>query len=540
MRRGVPWRSATTLRSRRPTPPSPPVPSSRSRSSRSRSSRSPSSLHRKSRKTSAGTDDLSAALLRLDEITRRLRRECPWDREQDERSIVPHTVEEAYELADAAHGGDDAKLLDELGDVLFQVYFLALLLEERGQGDLAAVAEHCRREADPPAPARVRRQGRRDRRGRGAQLDRDQARRKSGPAMSSGTFPTRIRRPFTPRRCSAEPRTPAWTPSAPPSRRSRMLVVCDSILATGDQSFERVGRLLWDVAAARALGVDPEVALRQHANESGERSKGRSERDREGARAADPRQPRQPDGRGGRGPALRRGGTRRRALGASTGEFEAVELRDGGDAWGARACRRPWPTSTASWRRGQGDRGGRPGGARPGPDRLRRHAQQGPAGRQRAILGVSLAAAKAAAPRPGVPLWRYVGGEAAHVLPVPMMNVLNGGSRGQQGRLPGVHDRARGGGLVRRRAAHRRGGLPRAQAHAARSRPVHRGGRRGRLRPDLDSNEAALEALVEGIEAAGHRPGEDVVIALDPATSEIFEGGSYVLEHEGRSSRTSS
>jgi len=88
--------------------------------------------------------DLSAALLRLDEITRRLRRECPWDREQDERSIVPHTVEEAYELADAAHSSDDDKLLDELGDVLFQVYFLALLLEERGKGDLAAVAEHCR------------------------------------------------------------------------------------------------------------------------------------------------------------------------------------------------------------------------------------------------------------------------------------------------------------------------------------------------------------------------------------------------------------
>jgi MazG family protein len=89
-------------------------------------------------------DDLSAALLRLDEITRLLRRECPWDREQDERSIVPHTVEEAYELADAAESGDDAKLLDELGDVLFQVYFLSLLLEERGSGSLAEVAEHCR------------------------------------------------------------------------------------------------------------------------------------------------------------------------------------------------------------------------------------------------------------------------------------------------------------------------------------------------------------------------------------------------------------
>jgi len=88
--------------------------------------------------------DLATALTRLDEITRRLRRDCPWDREQDERSIVPHTVEEAYELADAAHSGDDAKLVDELGDVLFQVYFLALLLEERGEGSLAEVADHVR------------------------------------------------------------------------------------------------------------------------------------------------------------------------------------------------------------------------------------------------------------------------------------------------------------------------------------------------------------------------------------------------------------
>ena len=85
--------------------------------------------------------DALAAIARLDEITRRLRRDCPWDREQDERSIVPHTVEEAYELADAAARGDDAKLIDELGDVLFQVHFLALLLEERGGGDLRQVAE---------------------------------------------------------------------------------------------------------------------------------------------------------------------------------------------------------------------------------------------------------------------------------------------------------------------------------------------------------------------------------------------------------------
>src|SRR3954467_4210521 len=86
--------------------------------------------------------DVAAAVARLDALTRRLRRDCPWDREQDERSVVPHTVEEAYELADAAQGRDDAKLLDELGDVLFQVHFLSLLLEERGAGDMAKVADH--------------------------------------------------------------------------------------------------------------------------------------------------------------------------------------------------------------------------------------------------------------------------------------------------------------------------------------------------------------------------------------------------------------
>ncbi len=91
----------------------------------------------------AGADDITAALGRLDQVTRRLRVECPWDREQTAVTIVPHTVEEAYELADAANSGDDAKLLDELGDVLFQVHFLALLLEERGAGDLAQVATHA-------------------------------------------------------------------------------------------------------------------------------------------------------------------------------------------------------------------------------------------------------------------------------------------------------------------------------------------------------------------------------------------------------------
>jgi MazG family protein len=110
---------------------------------------------------------LAEALLDLQELTRRLRRECPWDREQTERTIVPHTVEEAYEVAEAALAGDDAALHDELGDLLFQVVFLALLLEERGRGDLESAARsvhdklvrrhpHVFGDAEARTPGRVR------------------------------------------------------------------------------------------------------------------------------------------------------------------------------------------------------------------------------------------------------------------------------------------------------------------------------------------------------------------------------------------------
>src|SRR5438874_4335299 len=90
----------------------------------------------------AEMEGLAEALLELQRLTERLRRECPWDREQTASTIVPHTVEEAYEVADAALADDPAKLLDELGDLLFQVYFLALLLEEEGRGGLEAVARN--------------------------------------------------------------------------------------------------------------------------------------------------------------------------------------------------------------------------------------------------------------------------------------------------------------------------------------------------------------------------------------------------------------
>jgi MazG family protein len=83
---------------------------------------------------------LADALLALDVLTARLRRDCPWDREQTVGTIVPHTVEEAYEVSEAAEGGPGPKLVDELGDLLFQVYFLSLLCDEAGEGDLAEVA----------------------------------------------------------------------------------------------------------------------------------------------------------------------------------------------------------------------------------------------------------------------------------------------------------------------------------------------------------------------------------------------------------------
>ena len=110
---------------------------------------------------------LAEALLELQQLTERLRRECPWDREQTARTIVPHTVEEAYEVADAALADDDDKLLDELGDLLFQVFFLSLLLQERGLGDLEAVTRnvhaklvrrhpHVFGDVDAATPARVK------------------------------------------------------------------------------------------------------------------------------------------------------------------------------------------------------------------------------------------------------------------------------------------------------------------------------------------------------------------------------------------------
>jgi enolase 1/2/3 len=221
--------------------------------------------------------------------------------------------------------------------------------------------------------------------------------------------------------------------------------------------------------------------------------------------------------------------------GASTGEFEAVELRDGGDAYlgngvGTAVANVDGELAQAVLGLDANDQqavdramiaaDGTPNKARFGAN---------------AILGISLAVAHAAAAEAGQPLWRHLGGAEANTLPVPMMNVLNGGAHADNKvdfqefmiipcGAPSFSEALRTGAEVfhsLKKALHERG-LGTA------------GGDEGGFAPDLDSNEAALQMLIAGIEAAGYTPGEDVGIALDPATSEIYENGSYDLEHEGR------
>ena len=219
--------------------------------------------------TAAG--EPAAALQRLDEITRLLRAECPWDREQDERTIVPHTVEEAYELADAANKGDDAKLLDELGDVLFHVHFLSLLLEERGAGDLAAVAEGCcakliRRHPhvfgdveveDAAAVLRNWDAIKRDEEGRGGDVFADVP-----ETLPSPLYARKLLR----RAGSAGHEWP------PEGALARVRKEVDRVAATADDGdrdarFDLMGDLMLAVVAlARELRVDPELALRAAAD----------------------------------------------------------------------------------------------------------------------------------------------------------------------------------------------------------------------------------------------------------------------------------
>jgi XTP/dITP diphosphohydrolase/tetrapyrrole methylase family protein/MazG family protein/ATP diphosphatase len=220
--------------------------------------------------------DTAAALVALDRLTRRLRAECPWDRQQDARSIVPHTVEEAYELADAALRDDDAKLLDELGDVLFQVHFLALLLEERGTGSLADVAEHCRQKLIRRHPHVFG-----DAEAEGAeQVLRNWDRIKEGEAGRERgifaevpeTLPALLHARKVQRRAAS---TGFDFDHIPYDTVSGELEELEAAAGDRDAAFHEVGDVLFAaVNVGRKLRVDPELALRA----ASERFRGRVER----------------------------------------------------------------------------------------------------------------------------------------------------------------------------------------------------------------------------------------------------------------------
>jgi XTP/dITP diphosphohydrolase/tetrapyrrole methylase family protein/MazG family protein/ATP diphosphatase len=214
---------------------------------------------------SPGSAEIQDALVRLDEITRRLRKECPWDREQDERTIVPHTVEEAYELADAAHRRDDSKLLDELGDVLFQVHFLALLLEERGAGDLAQVADHCREKLirrHPHVFGDTRAATAREVLHNWDRIKQDEAGREPGLFAE---VPENLPAPLYARKVQRRAASSGFDFEGveTPIRAVRDELEELEAAGTPDERFHELGDLLFAaVNVARKLRVDPELALR--------------------------------------------------------------------------------------------------------------------------------------------------------------------------------------------------------------------------------------------------------------------------------------
>ncbi len=235
--------------------------------------------------------------------------------------------------------------------------------------------------------------------------------------------------------------------------------------------------------------------------------------------------------------ALRSGATGRAAVpsGASTGEFEATELRDGGDAFLGKGVSRAVENvngEIAETVRGRDalDQAGLDGAlidldGTPNKGRLGANA----------ILGVSLAAAHAAAAEERQPLWRYLGGEAARVLPVPMMNVVNGGAHADNSvdfqEFMIVPVGASSFAECLRMGTEVFHNLKKLLHDRGLSTAV---GDEGGFAPDLESNEAALQMLVAGIEAAGYTPGEQIAIAMDPATSELYGDGGYELAGEGR------
>jgi enolase len=225
--------------------------------------------------------------------------------------------------------------------------------------------------------------------------------------------------------------------------------------------------------------------------------------------------------------------------GASTGEFEAVELRDGGERWAGKGVAGAVANVNGEIAAAlSGARAAEQGALDRTMIELDGTPNKGRLGAN-AILGVSLAAAKAAAADTGQPLYRYLaelyGGGEPTLLPAPMMNVLNGGAHADNSvdfqEFMVVPAGAQTFSECLRVGVEVFHALKRSLASKGLSTAV---GDEGGFAPDLESNEAALRAVLAGVEAAGYEPGADVYIALDPATSEVYADGAYVLEHEGR------
>jgi len=218
---------------------------------------------------------LAEALVELQTLTERLRRDCPWDREQTARTIVPHTVEEAYEVADAALGRDDAKLVDELGDLLFQVYFLALLLAEKGSSDLEEVARgvtaklvrrhpHVFGDAEAQTAGRVRE--------RWDEIKRTQEEREGIFHHVPESLPALLYARKVQRRAAAVGFEYPDTAGALADLDDEVRELREALAEVGEPSpetephphvFEEMGDVFFAaVNVARRLNVDPELALR--------------------------------------------------------------------------------------------------------------------------------------------------------------------------------------------------------------------------------------------------------------------------------------
>ena len=221
--------------------------------------------------------------------------------------------------------------------------------------------------------------------------------------------------------------------------------------------------------------------------------------------------------------------------GASTGQREAVELRDGGEAYGGRGVLRAVENVNGEIAAAVT---GRDAADQQGLDRALVDLD-GTTTKSRlganAILGVSIAAARAQAVETGEPLWRYLGGEDAELLPTPMLNVLNGGAHADNSvdfqEFMIVPVGAASFAQAMRMANETYQQLKRDLHSRGLSGGV---GDEGGFAPDLPSNDAPLALLVGAIEGAGYRPGDDIAIALDPASSEFFSDGAYRLAGENR------